>query len=916
MVQGRSVHFREPATELTDHARSVPLWAMIAIPRAWTLVWLGCALVGLATSAFAVPTNIAVVWSAAPSGTVSVDRGRLIGLRAEGGQAADHAFQFPDRSSGRLELEINGVAAGDETGTLVTVSAPGATFTFRLGDVDADYPIYLPALGAAVTTSGDHRTYAAIADAITRRGRHTKLQAITIAPEENFAQAAASTRQMKLETWLGLSRDTRIFRVDDRLQWIKPRFRWDEFKLPESAGKPVVYEFLFGRGWGLRDDVTRRLEDGVLPILHGRIGDEELAYEVTMFTGLERTPLSAQTLRGTPWLVADYYGGGHMFTPAQQAELDKLRDAEAVVTQAEETVLYVRGVATNRGATPRYALFKTITPLNLKRTEWSINRVRGFGTFKSGRVFVVTRLNGQPAGEESSVLLKPGQSATFEMFVPHSPISAERATALATQSFDTRHAQARAFWQQKLASASRWQLPEPRIDEMVRAGLLHLDLITYGLEPAGTLIPTIGVYTAIGSESAPIIQFMDSMGWHDTARRAIGYFLAKQHDDGFMQNFNGYMLETGAVLWTMGEHYRYTHDDAWLREVKPNLLKACRYLQAWRARNQNGPKGGGFGMLDGKTADPDDPYRSFMLNGYAYLGLSRAAEMLAGSDPAEAKIWRDEADAFKRDIRESLVRGLERSPVVPLGDGSWSPASAPWTGYRGPVMLHADGGVWSTHGTTTGRDALLGPLYLVFQEVLDPHEPLAGVLLETNSELMTRQNVVFSQPYYSRHPYLHLRRGEVKPFLRAWYDTMAAMADRDTYTFAEHFFGGSSHKTHEEGWFLMETRWMLYLEEGPTLRLLAGVPRAYLEDGKTIAVERAASYFGPLSFRVVSHAAQNLIRATVTCDGDRHPGTVEIRVPHPAGLRAKSVTGGTYLPETETVRIEHFTGTADITLRY
>ena len=50
--------------------------------------------------------------------------------------------------------------------------------------------------------------------------------------------------------------------------------------------------------------------------------------------------------------------------------------------------------------------------------------------------------------------------------------------------------------------------------------------------------------------------------------------------------------------------------------------------------------------------------------------------------------------------------------------------------------------------------------------------------------------------------------------------------------------------------------------------------------------------------------------------GARHPAVVELRVPHPAGLRAKSVEGGTYVPETETVRIEHFTGTADITVRF
>ena len=34
------------------------------------------------------------------------------------------------------------------------------------------------------------------------------------------------------------------------------------------------------------------------------------------------------------------------------------------------------------------------------------------------------------------------------------------------------------------------------------------------------------------------------------AARALDFFLEKQHASGFMQNFNGYILETGAVLWT------------------------------------------------------------------------------------------------------------------------------------------------------------------------------------------------------------------------------------------------------------------------------------------------------------------------------------------------------------------------------
>jgi hypothetical protein len=43
---------------------------------------------------------------------------------------------------------------------------------------------------------------------------------------------------------------------------------------------------------------------------------------------------------------------------------------------------------------------------------------------------------------------------------------------------------------------------------------------------------------------------------------------------------------------------------------------------------------------------------------------------------------------------------------------------------------------------------------------------------------------------------------------------------------------------------------------------------------------------------------------------------VEIRVPHPLGRNAVNVAGGTYLPDREIVRLEAFTGHAEITLTY
>ncbi|MFI5356324.1 MAG: hypothetical protein ACHQ4G_03215 [Opitutales bacterium] len=890
------------------------------IPRRASL----CGIVALSAlpRADATERGVSVRWEASGgAGTVMVDRGTLVSLHAANGTIQGHTFQLPADESGRLDLTVSSDAEAGAGPVVVAVAQAPRGFAFRLDDVDAAWPIYLPADHVVVTTGADARSYGEIVADIRRRGSQTKLQRIAAAPEASFAAAAAVDREVRVQTWLGLSRDMRLFRVDENLESLQPKFAGYDVPLPETPKQTATYAFQFGRGWGPRESVTRWLDDGDLPILRGVIDDEAIRYDVTLFVTLERSPLTPEHLRGTDFLVADAHGHGHSFTPAQAAR--EAERSEAEMNPPEEVVLYGRAVATNRGTAPQYALWKTVTPalatpVSPKLPAWQFDAVHGLGQYESGRVFAVSRLDGAPLpAEECSVLLRPGASVVLEFMVPHRPVSRERALALGAQSFDRRLDEARRFWRGKLATGAQWQLPEPRIDRMVQAGLLHLDLVAYGREPREPLLPAIGLYTAIGSESAPIIQFMDSMGWHATAERELDFFLAKQHDDGFMQNFNGYMLETGAVLWTMGEHFRYTADLAWLRRVHPGVTKAWHYLRDWRARNlQPELKGHGYGLLDGKTADPEDPYRSFMLNGYAYLGLARTAEMLRALDPAEAAACGALAAELKADIRTALGEALERSPVVPLGDGTWSRAAPPWTGYRGPVMLHADGGSWFTHGSMAARDSLLGPLYLVFQEVLAPTEPMATELLQTHSELMTRDNVAFSQPYYSRHPWVHLQRGETKAFLQAWYGTVAAMADRGTYTFTEHFFPVSAHKTHEEAWFLMQTRWMLYLEDGPRLRLLTGIPRAYLAPGAHLSVSRAGSYFGPLSFAVTVSADGNEMRVTVDCPEARRPGTVEVRLPHPLGRRAVSVTSGTYDGASETLRLDGFTGHAEAVLHF
>jgi hypothetical protein len=114
----------------------------------------------------------------------------------------------------------------------------------------------------------------------------------------------------------------------------------------------------------------------------------------------------------------------------------------------------------------------------------------------------------------------------------------------------------------------------------------------------------------------------------------------------------------------------------------------------------------------------------------------------------------------------------------------------------------------------------------------------------------------------------------------------------------------------------METRWMLYLEDGDTLRLFAGAPRAYFKPGATIAIEKAGSYFGALNFSARVSGDGNTITVSVDCSSERRPNKILVRVPHFKEAKPSSVEGGVYDAASETVTVGNFSGRAKVTLRY
>ncbi len=872
--------------------------------------------------------SVAVEWDGGkPQGTVEIHHGNLrdITIKEGKGKVQGNAFSFSSAGPCRIEITIVGADVNPGPGgTRVHMSTIRNPFTFFLRDIHRECPVFIPEFSAAVTEASDPRGYSEIAAGVGAKNLKTKLEKYQAEPEETWEDAAAHTRDQKVPTWLGLSRDIRIFQIEQSLggsremNTITPHLASSDVSLRQTGDRGITYGFMVGRGQGTAPDVERKLDRGTLPILHTILNDGDITYHSTAFASLEKSGLNAASISGTPFLVADYYCQGTTFTPAQEEAFGKA--LLHAIDHHNEVVLYFRCTAVNHSDVPRYAFFKAPRPGSgwWYHLPYHFSAGSGFSEFSHDSVFCISFLNGSPLpNEEVALLLQPGEKAEFTFFLPHMPIPESRAAGMTSGLFDDRLADCRTFWENKEQMAARIRLPEKRINEMLYAGLNHLDLITYGTEPEGTLAPSVGVYSPIGTESAPIIQYELSMGLFDRAERSIRYFLDKQHENGMIQNFGGYMIETGAVLWLMDEYFRYTADTTWAERVLPNLRKACRYLTDWRNSNTDPAlKGHGYGMIAGKVADPEDEYHQFMLNGYAYLGMSRAAELARITDPVYADSLAAIAAQWKQDIRDAFFSARAGSPVVPLGDGRWTPTVPPWVEATSPAFLYTEPGTYFSHGTFFTRDGLLGPLHLVYTEVLDPHEQAARMMLDYYTELLFSRNAGFSQPYYHRHAWMELRDGMVKPFLKTYYNTFSGISDRETYDFWEHYYQVSPHKTHEEGWFLMQSRWMLYQEDGDTLNLMPGIPRRWLEDGDTVSLKHAASYFGPFDAEITSHLTEGYLRAVIDCGSARHPSAVKIRLPHPGGESPVNVSGGKYDPGTETLTIEPFTGHAEVMLEF
>jgi hypothetical protein len=408
---------------------------------------------------------------------------------------------------------------------------------------------------------------------------------------------------------------------------------------------------------------------------------------------------------------------------------------------------------------------------------------------------------------------------------------------------------------------------------------------------------------------------MDFMGHEAFARRGLDFFIHRYNTNGFLTT--GYTtFGTAWNLWALGEHYGLYRDTNWLSRVAPEVERVGEWIvrQMRKTRQPGRPE---YGLMPpGVMADWNAFAYHLAMNAYYYAALREAGTALCGlafvdNRPGQeaplGQLLLAQAAQLRANTRRAYWWTQSQSPALPLRNGTWVP--------HYPSQVHSPGKLADFFpGQDGGRswcyDVEIGAHQLIAAGVFDPSEREVERILDHMEDVQFLSDGWFDypaamnekdwfnlggfskvQPYYTRNCEIYAMRDDVKPFIRSYFNTLAAMLNPEVLTFWEHFnHSGAWDKTHETGYFLHQTRTMLVTERGDQLWLAPFVTSNWLKDGMGVAVTNAPTRLGAVGYRITSHVSQGYIEAQIQAPARATPGALVLRLRHPDGKRIRAVT--------------------------
>lgn len=930
---------------------------------------------GLVDVRFGVGREVPPDWS----GRAEAANGRILGVEPLDFEAADSINQdgiwscrVTDKAKGvRLGILYAGCDPSLADRTTVTIRTKAQSFSFLVSDLDQG-PIYIRDYGVLVTWAEAAVDFAEF-DAQLAEVPKPIYDRVADEPEHSLSRAMAEIPPLdvtKQDSYRGLGLYMPLGVEAGRQEWAL-RFNGELFadktqlKLAGRDAAQLLWpshriRFRFGTGdppdfRERRDGTQQSVLEGWLPVVVSRWLDREIEYEQTAFAALLDGPMTGQDeRRGDEDIVA-------MLQFVIRNTTHGRKQARLWIVIAPQEQLELRG--------DKVVALGRVVPAEPVARQW---RVDPYETAylrctvdTAGRGDLVAVPYAEEAGASQaistaavySVDLEGGKSHAITLALPFVTLTTEEAwERAAALDFEEKLADVVAFWTEYVESGGQIDVPDKILNDFHKAAHTHV-AISADKDPASGLIVVPAATYAYGvcaNEACWQINMLDQAGHHDRAETYLETFLATQgmshldgnfiSNEGVMQGLDlddgvphrsgfAYNLDPGFIMECLAAHYRLTGNADWLERVAPRLVAACNFIIREREHTKDydpdGQPATEWGLLPAGHLEDNPEWRHwFAVNAHAYNGMREIAEVLGEIDHPEGERLKQEAAAYRGDIRKAARRAMVETPVVRLLDGTFVPHVPAWATIRSRE--------WGWI-----RQAAYGALHLLEANVFDPgEEEMTWVLKDLEDNLYVSRD--WGRPVdLERHWFSHggvtiqpnltdmaidyLRRGQIEHGLRALFNNFGVSLYPDVRVFTEHPVVELGHgvgpffKSSDEAKSLIWLRAFLLWEEGNSLHLAKGSPRAWFAPGQSFGVSRMASFFGPVTFRIESEPSRAVARVELGIHRPPQELVLHLRRPDRRPMQGVMVNGTVHTgfdPTSETVRVPAPRGTLKVQADY
>ncbi len=474
---------------------------------------------------------------------------------------------------------------------------------------------------------------------------------------------------------------------------------------------------------------------------------------------------------------------------------------------------------------------------------------------------------------------------------------------LSPKDFEGKLSEVADFWRRKIKPAEQFDIPDKRVSEAYKAWFTYAFLNADKINGFTEIHDGAGFYEEIfGHSMALHVMAMDMYGLHDYAERLLDTMLHFQQPNGNYQQACG-LADHGALLMAMSWHYEMTHDDAWLKRVTPQMVKACDWLVEQLA---NAPKDGVTkGLIKFR------PYNDYATPVFNYMGnvvCARGLEMAAGvlrSDKYTAAAAR-----YRKDILASMEKAAFEHEGMTILDVE------PDTNRLLKLGKYQGGDHYGLVVSMLLENDFLGPYdkrTFWYTDILEKREGLvAGV-----SEFMEGIDHAYTYGYLMTQ----MKRDDIRKVLLGFWSMLAYGMTRDTYSPVEVsvILTGENHLTLPHSYSLTQQfrllRNMLIWEDGDILRIGNAIPREWLQPGKRVAANEAPTLFGPVTFSITSNA-DGTMRVHLVPPTRNAPAKIMVRLRHPKNKEIAGVTGAEAQFRGDTLALHKASKPVDLVVRF